>query len=347
MTERADSHEHADPLSPRETAALYGHATAERALLDSYRAGRLPHGWLLTGQAGIGKATLAYRMARFVLAHPEPAMPHVQRATSLEVDGAHPAARRIAAQAHPDLLVLERTANEKTGKLHQEIQVDHVRRTIPFFGSTPAEGGWRVAIVDVVDELNNYGANALLKILEEPPRRALLLLVSHCAARVLPTIRSRCRILNLRPLAAADVARAIAAATGRDPSNPRVTSAAAAAEGSVRRAVELLDSAALDLRKRVMALLDALPALDPRALHAIGDRIYGTDPATLSTFVDTVNAWLACRLASARHDPALLNRIAEIWQRFNAAASDVDDFNLERKPLVFNVFGWLAEASRG
>jgi hypothetical protein len=227
--------------------------------------------WLISGPPGIGKATLAYRMARFVLAHPACNMPAVQRATSLAVDGAHPVARRIAAQAHPDLLVIERTINEKTGKLHQEIQVDDVRRSIGFFGSTAAEGGWRVAIVDVVDELNKYGANALLKILEEPPRQALLLLVSHSAARVLPTIRSRCRVLGLRPLAAGDVARAAAAAIGREPGEPSVISAAAASEGSVRRAVELLDADALDLRKRIMALLDALPGVDRVCMQSATD----------------------------------------------------------------------------
>src|SRR5262249_5465619 len=131
-------------------------------------------------------------MARFVLAHPDPRAPAVRAATSLAVDAAQPAARRIAAQAHGDLLVLERTINEKSGKLRQDIQVDDVRRTVTFFGSTAGEGGWRVAIVDSIDELNPHGANALLKVLEEPPRRALLLLVSHSAARVLPTIRSRC-----------------------------------------------------------------------------------------------------------------------------------------------------------
>src|SRR6185503_14487977 len=111
-------------------------------------------------------------------------------------------ARRIAGQAHSDLLVLVRVINEKTGKLFQDIRVDDVRRTVAFFGSTAGEGGWRIGLVDTVDELNKEGANALLKVLEEPPRRALLLLVSHSAARVLPTIRSRCRLLPLRPLTA-------------------------------------------------------------------------------------------------------------------------------------------------
>jgi len=181
------------------------------------KAAAFPHAWLIGGPAGIGKATLAYRMARFVLAHPDPRAAAVQEANSLHVDPDHMVARRIAAQAQGDLLVLERTVNEKTGKLRQDIQVDDVRRSVTFFGSTAGEGGWRVAIVDAVDELNTEGANALLKVLEEPPRRALLLLVSHSAARVLPTIRSRCRLLTLRPLAATDVARAAALATGADP----------------------------------------------------------------------------------------------------------------------------------
>jgi DNA polymerase-3 subunit delta' len=271
----------------------------------------------------------------------------VQKATSLHVDADHPVARRIAAQAHGDLLVLERTINEKTNKLRQDIQVDDVRRTVTFFGSTAGEGGWRIAIVDSVDELNREGANALLKILEEPPRRAVLLLISHSAARVLPTIRSRCRLLALRPLPAADVARAAATAIGEDPDAADIRAAAAAADGSVQRALALLDGEALDLRNRITALLERLPAVDPRALHALGDRLSGTDPATLMAFVDSVNAWLSARLDTSEPDSARLARVAEVWEKVNSSARDVETFNLERKPLVFNVFGWLAEASRG
>jgi len=336
-----------EPRAPRETTVLHGHAEAERALLEAYRGRRFHHAWLIAGPAGIGKATLAYRMARFVLAHPDPRTPAVQRATSLHADTDHPVARRIAAQAHGDLLVLERTVNEKTNKLRQDIQVDDVRRTVTFFGSTAGEGGWRVAIVDAVDELNREGANALLKILEEPPRRAVLLLVSHSAARVLPTIRSRCRLLALRPLLAAEVAQAAATAIGEDAEAANIKAAAAAADGSVRRALAMLDGEALDLRNRITTLLERLPAVDPRALHALGDRLYSSDPATLAAFVDTVNAWLSARLVSGEPDRARIARVAEIWERINCAARDVETFNLERKPLVFNVFGWLAEASRG
>ena len=351
MSERDDEAGPLEPPPPRATTVLHGHADAERALLDAYRGGRLPHAWLIGGPAGIGKATLAYRMARFVLAHGDPRAAQVQAATSLQVEADHPVARRIAAQAHGDLLLLERTINEKTGKLRQDIQVDDVRRTVTFFGSTAGEGGWRLAIVDAVDELNREGANALLKVLEEPPRRALLLLVSHSAARVLPTIRSRCRLLALRPLAAEDVARAAAAAIGKRPDVAEITAAAAVAEGSVRRALALLDGDALDLRNRIVALLERLPAVDPRALHALGDRLYGTDPATLAAFVDAVNAWLSARLsiplAAGAKDSGRLVRVAEAWEKVNHAAREVETYNLERKPLVFNVFGWLAEPSRG
>jgi DNA polymerase-3 subunit delta' len=345
----SDADDEADGIEPRparQTSVLFGHGDAEGALLTAYRGGRFPHAWLIGGPVGIGKATLAYRMARFVLAHPDPAAPQVQRANSLHVDSDHPVARRIAAQAQGDLLVLERTINEKTNKLHQDIQVDDVRRTVTFFGSTPGEGGWRVAIVDSVDELNRYGTNALLKVLEEPPRRAVLLLVSHSAARVLPTIRSRCRMLALRPLPAADVARAAAAAIGKMPDDAAIAAAAAVADGNVRRALAFLDGDALDLRNRITALLERLPAIDPRALHALGDRIYGTDPATLAAFVDTVNAWLSARLTAGPPDRARVARVAEVWERVNLAAREVDEFNLERKPLVFNVFGWLAETAR-
>jgi DNA polymerase III subunit delta' len=154
-----------DSKLPRETTDLFGHVEAERALLDAYKSGRIAHAWLIGGPPGIGKATLAYRMVRFVLAHPDPKAAEVQNATSLAVDPAHPVARRIAAQAQGDLLVLERSINEQTGKLYTVIRVDDVRRTVSFFGSTAGEGGWRIAIVDAVDDLQREGANALLNVL--------------------------------------------------------------------------------------------------------------------------------------------------------------------------------------
>jgi DNA polymerase-3 subunit delta' len=347
MSPAADDGEDIDAAPPpRVTTVLFGHTTAEQATLAAYRSGRVPHAFLIVGPKGIGKATLAYRMARFVLAHPDPGSREVAAATSLVVDAKHPVARRIAAQAQPDLLILERTRNDK-GVLRNQIAVEDIRRTVSFFGSTAGEGGWRIAIVDAVDELNRFGANALLKVLEEPPQRALLLLVSHSAARVPATLRSRCRILTLRPLAAADVAVAVAAATGSVADAPDIAAAAAAADGSVTRALALLDAGALELRQQALDLLERLPALDARALHTLGEALAGTDAAPLAAFVDTVNAWLAQRLGGGRNDLSRLARLAEASERINAAARDAETYNLERKPLVFNVFGLLAEATRG
>ena len=329
---------------PRATVVLFGHGVAEAKLLAAYRSGRVPHAFLIAGPQGIGKATLAYRMARFVLAHPDPGARDVAAASSLFVDPKNPVARRIAAQAQPDLLVIERTLNDK-GVLHKQIQVEDIRKTVGFFGSTAGEGGWRVAIVDAVDELNRSGANALLKVLEEPPQRALLLLVSHSAARVPATLRSRCRILTLRPLGAANVAAAVAAATGT--AADAAEGAAAAADGSVARALAFLDEDALELRQHALNLLDRLPALDSKALHALGEALAGTDPQPLASFVDTVNVWLSQRLTREQNALERMARLADACETINRAARDAETYNLERKPLVFSVFGLLAEATRG
>jgi DNA polymerase-3 subunit delta' len=331
---------------PRATSALFGHAEAEAALLAAYRGSHVPHAFLLVGPRGIGKATLAYRMARFVLAHPDPSTAEVLEASSLAVDATHPVARRIAAQAQGDLLILERTLNEK-GVLRQQIAVEDVRRTISFFGSTAGEGGWRIAIVDAADELNRSGANALLKVLEEPPRRALLLLVSHSLARVPATLRSRCRIITLRPLAASEVAGALGAALDLPPADPNIAAAAAAAEGSVDRAMAFFDEDALALRDRARDLLEKLPALDAGAMHALGEAIAGSDPKPLTAFVDTVNSWLSQRLDREPSNLGRLARLAEAWQRINQTAGETETYNLERKPLVFRVFALLAEATSG
>ncbi|MPZ39832.1 MAG: DNA polymerase III subunit delta' [Rhizobiales bacterium] len=343
----ADARDDSELPHPRETRELISHAEAEQTMLDAYRSGRMPHAWLIGGPAGIGKATLAYRMARFALVHPDPAAPDVRSATSLAVADDHPVAQRIAARAHPDLLVLERAVNEKTGKLFTVIRVDDVRRTVSFFGSTAGEGGWRVCIVDTADELQDpQGANALLKILEEPPKNALLLLVSHAPARLLPTIRSRCRRLMLRPLSVTEVASGTAQALGREVDDADIRDAAEQAEGSIGRALMLLEGPALELRRQVVTQLDRLPALDPRALHALGEALGGTEPQRLEAFVDTVNEWLATRTAKGPQENRRLVRFADAWDKVNQAARDADTYNLDRKPLVFAVFGWLAEAER-
>ena len=333
---------------PRETNLLFGHREAEAALLDAYSSGRIPHAWLLGGAQGIGKATLAYRMARFVLTHRDPLAPGVQRAETLAVDPNEPAARHVASGAHGSLLVLERTANEK-GVLRTVITVDETRETISFFGSTAAVEGWRVCIVDTVDELNPNAANALLKILEEPPQQSLFLLVSHAPARVLPTILSRCRKLPMRPLATDDVIRAAAQAISRPADDPALAEAAAASEGSVAHALTLLGGDALKLQQRTAAMLATLPKVDPRELHALGEQLPLSDRAALTTFIDSVERWVSERLRTDGRSNAnlpRLARLAEVWEKIARAARDTQDYNLERKPLVFSVFSMLAEATR-
>jgi DNA polymerase-3 subunit delta' len=163
----------------------------------------------------------------------------------------------------------------------------------------------------------------------------------------LPTIRSRCRLLTLRPLSSADTARAVALALGRDADEPELRTAAEAADGSVARALMFLAGPALALRQRVLDLQGQLPEPDRRALHALGDALAGTEPTTLAAFLDTINAWLAARLSGGPQDPGSLARLATAWERINSAGRDAHAYNLERRPLVFAVFGWLAEAARG
>ncbi len=334
---------------PRETSVLFGHREAEAALLNAYRSGRIPHAWLIGGPQGIGKATLAYRMARFVLTHRDPLAPEVQRAETLQIDPNEPVARQVAAGAHGGLLTLERTLNDK-GVMRTVITVDETRETISFFGSTAAVEGWRVCIVDTVDELNPNAANALLKILEEPPQQSLFLLISHAPRRVLATIQSRCRKLPLRPLSQADVVSAAAQASGIAADDPALLEAAAASEGSVGRALTLFGGDSLKLQQRTAALLATLPKVDPRELHALGDALGTSDRVALAAFVDSIDRWVAERLRAPDLDANAslprLARLAEVWEKIARAARDTQDYNLERKPLVFSVFGMLAEATR-
>lgn len=221
---------------PRERFDLIGHGAAETELLQAWQANRLPHAILLGGPQGIGKATLAYRLTRFLLSGGR------KDAKDLSLGEDHPISRQVMALSHPDLLVLRRLKEDDKKTMSQVIRVEDTRRITSFFGSTSAYGGWRVCIVDAVEDMNAASANALLKLLEEPPVRALFLLISHTPGRLLPTIRSRCRRLTMKPLQSAEVAQALAA-LGRDLPDldpMQFASAAEASQGSVGRALSLL-----------------------------------------------------------------------------------------------------------
>ncbi|MEX2127983.1 MAG: DNA polymerase III subunit delta' [Xanthobacteraceae bacterium] len=346
----SDGPEEADRLAgaphPRNTRNLYGHAEAESAVLSAWSQGRLPHALLIGGPEGIGKATLTYRIARFVLANAQPGGARTKAPDGLAISHDHAVSRQVGAQSHPDLLVLRRKLNEDTGKLRTEIRVDDVRRTVSFFGSTSAYGGYRVCIVDSAEELNKSGANALLKVLEEPPPLSLLLIISHAPGRLLSTIRSRCRRLLLRPLSTTDVVRAVEDVAIEDNEFPReqIKDAAAASGGSVRHALELLIGESLEVRDLTASMLARLPALDGQALHTLGDRIRRNEELTI--FAETVGDWLAAAATETTAPRARLARLAEAWEKVRRAAVEAEIFNLDRKPLVFQVFSMLAEATR-
>ena len=223
---------------PRANPLLLGHEAAEATLLEAMRSGRMHHAWLITGPDGVGKATLAYRFARRLLAR----MPTGEQTLALEPT--HPVFRRVAAGAHADLHTVERAYDEKRRRMRTQIAVEDVRRISAFMSLTPAEGGWRVAIVDGAEEMNQSSANALLKILEEPPRRAILLLVCGAPGRLLPTIRSRCRRLRLDPLGQEAMDRLLAAYLPDVAADERGR-LATVAEGSPGRALLLAEDQGL------------------------------------------------------------------------------------------------------
>ena len=186
---------------PWRSNRLLGHEAAEKTMLAAQQSGRLHHAWLLAGPRGIGKATLAWRFARFLLSGEGEGSLFGGGPESLDVAADAPGRALVDARSHPDLFHLRRTLNPDTGRMRAEIAVDDVRDLGAFMHMTPAMGKWRVAIVDAADEMNRNSANAVLKILEEPPPNAVLLMVAHMPGRLLPTIRSRCRRLALQPLA--------------------------------------------------------------------------------------------------------------------------------------------------
>jgi DNA polymerase-3 subunit delta' len=328
---------------PREHGNLVGHTDAEASVLRAWQSGRLPHAFLIGGPEGIGKATLAYRIARFVLAHPAPDQTPRQ---DLAIAEDHPASRQVAALSHPDLLVLRRVLNEESGKLRTEIRVDDVRRIVSFFGSTAAFGGYRVCVVDCLEEMNASGLNALLKLVEEPPAKSIFLLISHAPGRVMATIRSRCQRMRLNSLSTEEVSQAVTALAARMPELPRaqIPDAAAASGGSVRRALELLLGEGLEVRSLSAEMLERLPSVDPAKLHALGDHMKGDQGFAL--FTETVEDWLASQATRQNQPPARLARYAETWEKVRRAAIDTDAYGLDRKPFVFQIFAMLADATR-
>ena len=330
--------------APRRNAALIGHAAGEADLLRAWRADRLAHGWLITGPPGVGKATLAWRFARFVLAG--------GGTDDMAIDPDDPVFRQLAAGANPDCRLVRRSyaGQQANARLRDEIAVDDVRALGPFLRLKPAAGGWRVVVVDAADQMNRNAQNALLKLLEEPPSRTVMLLVCDAPSRLLATVRSRCRRLALQPLAAGQVS-AVMSMIRPDLSAADAGRLAALADGSPGRALRLADVGGLELHDEMAALVDSLPTLDVRRLHATADRL--ARPANAdqyATFTALLRRWLAGLIHQAAGAPAVgrdLDRWLEVWEKTARLFVVADGVRLDRKQVILNTFFNLAEAARG
>ncbi|HEY0213890.1 MAG TPA: DNA polymerase III subunit delta' [Paenirhodobacter sp.] len=307
---------------PRDTAHLFGQARAEADFLDAFNTGRLHHGWMLTGPRGVGKATLAWRIARFLLTRPATDAPP----RTLDSDPESPVARRIRAGAEPGIFVLKRGLNDKETGLSQDIRVDDVRKLKGFLFLSAAEGGRRVVIVDAADDMNTQAANALLKLLEEPPERVTFLLITHQPARLLPTIRSRCRELRLSQLAPGDMALALDRA-GIETEGDDTTALAALAVGSVGEAVRLIRLDGLETYARLVMLFGTLPRLErPRAI-AIAEQMAGKqNEARFDLMLGLIDTFLARLARSGVQGPPMPEAApgeADLFTRLapNAAAA--------------------------
>ena len=337
-----------DHPHPREMLFLAGHDEPEQALLEAYRSGKLHHAWLLCGPEGVGKATLAYRFARFIFAHPDPAHASVQNARDLAVGADHPVAGQVARQSYPDLAVIRRSLVKSGKSLSSDIAVDDVRDGLSILRVTAGAGGWRVIIVDAADDLNRASANALLKLLEEPPARVLFLLIAHRPGVLLPTIRSRCRALRVAALEISEVSDVLKRLSDATPS--LIADAAEQSEGSPRQALALLDPIHAALRRDMAKLLRSLPSQDHKATMLLVDKATGKPgQANFEIILAMLESHLRSTIhlgLSARKPAAVLAAQAELWDKLRRSARDVEAYNLDRRPLLLSIFSELADIER-
>ncbi len=298
---------------PRETLHLLGQDKAQGEFLAAFNSGRLHHAWLITGPRGVGKATLAWKIARFLLAQPDnnsgmftdtpPAN------TTLDIAANNPVTHRIAALSEPRLFLCRRPWDEKLKRLKTVINVDETRALKGFFNLSATEGGWRVAIVDAADEMNAASANALLKILEEPPEKTVILLVSHQPAGLLPTIRSRCRELRCEKLAGTDLTQALQNA-GLDASqNPDALNELA--KGSVGEAIRVITDDGLKLYANLIQLTASAPKMDrPSALKLANACVGKGNEPTYDLCLNLIRQMLARIACFAALQPTTITEAA-------------------------------------
>jgi DNA polymerase-3 subunit delta' len=332
---------------PRANPDLVGHEGAAGALEAAARAGRLHHAWLLAGPPGVGKATLGFRFARWLLAGqpaPEAGQP------PLHLAAGHPVFRRVAAGTHADLITLQ--PNTGDGGRKEVLRTEDARRAVHFLTHTPAEGGWRVVLIDEAERADRAEfQNILLKTLEEPPRRAVLLLATHQPDRLLPTIRSRCRRLDLFPLETAELERLLARALPARAPADRAT-LARIAEGSPGQALALAEGEGLAMQAEVERALAALPAMEGRTLHEVADAVTGRgrDLEAFVTFMALLRHAVAAAVRRAGRGEAEapgwvaarpLAEWAGLWDKLGRLAAETERLNLDRRQAILTGLGWL------
>lgn len=332
---------------PAENLAPTGlQATLDR-LCEAYASGRMHHAWLVTGPKGIGKATAAARFAGHLLRHPDPAT--APKAWNAAPPGDVPEAG-IASGAHPNVVFLRRPFDEDRKRFRAEITVEEVRRAIAFLEATSAGGRWRIVIVDTADDLNANAANALLKSLEEPPARTVFLVLANAPRRLLATIRSRCRLLAVPPLSSADLVAALnALGVAADHAPEDIALAAELAGGSVRRAILLLREEGLEMHRRLTRLVEGRTRPDWTEIHAFAATLLGQDAEDrYRLFLDLVHDLVAGRVASGRENSrsaAALAGWVEVWEKTRRSAELADEYNLDRRQVILNLFEHLRQAA--
>jgi DNA polymerase-3 subunit delta' len=331
-------------IPPAETLDLRGHGPAIDLLSRNYRNNRLHHAWLISGPKGTGKATMAFRFAEFLLRHPDPAS--APEVFSIHDDPVH---SQVAKGAHPNLLVLRRPWDQKAKKFKTQITVDEVRRTAAFLQTASGADAWRIVIVDPADDMTTSAANALLKILEEPPRRTVFFVLAHSPRGLLPTIRSRCQVLPVKPLSDENVSGILASQPlTADLSAAEMQQLVARAGGSVRRALEFASGDVLQVFEAFVKLSNAAEP-DIASLHQLAGKLTPVAKAAdFRLFADLLNDHLAAQLRSlAGNDQvsmARLNRLTEIWEAFRLQNMRVETWNMDRKQVILNLYRDLRTA---
>jgi DNA polymerase-3 subunit delta' len=339
------------PPEPRANPDLFGHDEAARTMAEAARSRRLHHAWLITGPPGLGKATLAFRFARWMLAG-QPTDPAAPGGTPMHLAEADPVFRRVASGAHADLFTLAPSTGDKGKK--EVLRAEDARAAVRFMAHTAAEGGWRVVVVEDLERAERgVVPNILLKTLEEPPPRTVLLVASAQPDRLLPTIRSRCRRLDLFPLPAPSMERLLA---GWLPGMDATDRAALAriADGCPGRALALAEGEGLAMQAAVDEVFAALPGLDPRLVHSVADKVAGRrDPGALPLFVFLLRRGLAAALRHAARAGAAapwvsarpLAEWSAQWERLGRLADDTERLNLDRKQALLSGLAMLRPAA--